>query len=52
MGGTVQKWLLILGASGALYMVLQSPTAFATAAGAVEKLTAGSVVAVDTGGKG
>lgn len=48
----IQKWLLILGALGAGYMVLQSPAAFATAAGAVEKLTAGSVVAVDTGGKG
>lgn len=51
MGGTLQKWLVILGASGALYMILQNPNAFATAAGALEKLTAGSVVAVDSGGK-
>lgn len=47
-----QKWLLSLIALGAGYMVLANPDAFYKGAKGVEGLTAGSIVAVTTGGKG
>ena len=43
---TVQKWLTLIVGLGAFSLVLSKPTQFATAAGAVQKLTAGSVTAI------
>lgn len=48
----LQKWMLGLLGLGAGYMVFANPNAFYTAAKGFERLTAGSVVAVTTGGKG
>lgn len=48
----VQKWILGLLTLGAGYMVLANPDAFYKGAKGLEGLTAGSVVAVTTGGKG
>lgn len=49
--GPLQKWALALVAVGAGYMVLQKPDAFYKAASGLKNLTAGSVVAVTTGGQ-
>ena len=48
----VQKWSLGLLGLGALYLVFTNPDSFYKAAKGFESLTAGSVVAVTTGGKG
>lgn len=50
--GTVQKYLVIIAGLGAGYMVLAHPDSFYKVASGVNKLAAGSVVAVTTGGKG
>lgn len=47
-----QKWLMGLLSLGAAYMVMANPDAFYKGAKGLEGLTAGSVVAVTTGGKG
>jgi hypothetical protein len=49
---TLQKWLTLLAGLGAGYMVLANPNAFYKAASGFEKVTAGSVTAVTTGGRG
>jgi precorrin isomerase len=48
---TVQKWLLGLIGLGALYLVVTNPKGFAQLATSAEKLTAGSVTSITTGGK-
>jgi hypothetical protein len=49
--GPLQKWALLLIGLGAGWMVLQKPDAFYKGVSAVKNLTAGSVVAVTTGGQ-
>lgn len=51
MNSTIQKWLLALVGLGAGYMVLQNPAGFYKATTGLEKLTAGSVTQITTGGK-
>jgi hypothetical protein len=48
----LQKWMMGLLGLGAGYMVIMNPDAFYKGAKGIESLTAGSVVAVTTGGKG
>jgi hypothetical protein len=48
---TAQKWLGGLTALGALYIVVVNPRGFASGAAALQKLTAGSIVSISTGGK-
>lgn len=50
--GIVQKWLAWIASLGALYLVTAKPDAIYKGAVAAERLTAGSVVDVTTGGKG
>lgn len=46
-----QKWLSGLIGLGALYLVVTNPTGVYKAATALQRLTAGSVVNITTGGK-
>lgn len=46
-----QKWLAGLIALGAGYLVLSNPNAFYKVATGVQRLTAGSVVNITTGGR-
>lgn len=48
---TVQKWLGGLTALGALYLVVTNSAGFFKAAQGIQKLTAGSVTQITTGGK-
>jgi hypothetical protein len=48
----LQKWMLGLLGLGAGYLVVSNADSFYKAAKGFEGLTAGSVVAVTTGGKG
>lgn len=48
----IQKWMMGILGLGALYLVAANPDAFYKGAKGFETLTAGSVVAVTTGGKG
>lgn len=48
----LQKWMMALVGLGAGYLVLANPDAAFKAANSFKQLTAGSIVAVTTGGKG
>lgn len=47
----LQKWMMGLLGLGAGYLVLSNPNAFYKAATGFQRLTAGSVVNITTGGK-
>lgn len=49
--GVAQKWLTGLIGLGAAYMVLSNPNGFYKVATGVQRLTAGSVTQITTGGK-
>ena len=49
--GIVQKWILILGGLGALYLVVQNPNGFYKAATGVQRLVGGTETQIITGGK-
>lgn len=47
----LQKWGLALVGLGAAYLVFTNPEGFYKAASGLQKLTAGSIVNITTGGK-
>lgn len=49
--GTAQKWLLLMGGLGALYLVVTNANGFYRAAQGVTKIVGGTETQIITGGK-
>jgi hypothetical protein len=49
--GLAQKWILIMGGLGALYLVVTNPNGFYRAASGVKNLVGGTETQIITGGK-
>lgn len=49
--GAVQKWLLIMGGLGALYLIVQNPTGVYKAAQSIKTIVGGTETQIITGGK-
>lgn len=49
--GLVQKWVLMLGGLGALYLVVTNPNGFYKAAQGVKQIVGGTETEIITGGK-
>jgi len=49
--GTVNKWLVIMGGLGALYLVVTNPEGFYKATSGIKNLVGGTETQIITGGK-
>jgi hypothetical protein len=49
--GTLNKWLVIMGGLGALYLVVTNPEGFYKATSGIKNLVGGTETQIITGGK-